>query len=543
MRKAYKRTLLIAGLAAVGCVAGWLLAESGKEKLKPAEELQATDGNGGKAPAVRGQVGGPSGREPLQWWDDRLRDAERAGQWSVAADYAYRKAAFYRSEGMEKEAAEWDAASDAYWARDEVKDKRFYDGVPSETNAANASAISPYVSVAVEEGRELAKFEPRSGVYLGMFGIFDWPSVEKTFGRYHPIGLTYSGWRKDENDTRNYFPTRLVDSVKAAGGGAVQIGWEPQYGLDSVKDDDYVRSFARQAKEAGIPIFLRYASEMNGAWVPWYDEPAKYVEKFRLISRIMKEEAPNVAMVWSPNFWPPDNVGDYYPGDEYVDWVGFSLYATPLFDGKEDFSKNLIDYFIPLYNRYAHKPIMISEGAVSHYYRPAEKNYAKWAEGQLGNMYGFLPRLFPQVKAMTYFNMTKARTETLKGDHLYDLKENPLMFDLYRRLIGSDYFLSKVEQGSRTAENVRYVPLESAAGLAGKRKLFAYVRLPGDAQPRSVAVLQGGRKLAETFEMPWEVELDFSALDPLLPLEFVAYNGKREELARKTVTLANGGSR
>ncbi|MEF3305936.1 glycoside hydrolase family 26 protein [Paenibacillus sp. GYB003] len=528
MRRKYGRGAVIAGILAAGCACGLLFAESGRQKPDPVEQTmkeQAADE--------------PADRAFLRRWDERLKEAELAGKWSVAADYAYRKAAYYRSVGEESEAAEWYAASEGYWAKDERKDRRFYDETPPAQN--DAVALAPYVAVAADTSRKPAKFEPLSGVYLGMFGIFDWPSVEPTFGRYHPIGLTYSGWRKDENDTRNYFPTRLVSSVKAAGGGAVQIGWEPHYGLDSIKDDEYVRSFARQAKESGIPIFLRYASEMNGAWVPWYDEPAKYIEKFRLIARIMKEEAPNVAMVWSPNFWPQTNIDDYYPGDDYVDWVGFSLYATPLFAGEEDFSKNVIDYFKPLYDKYAHKPIMISEGAVSHYYRTTNTSYAKWAEGQLGNLYGFLPRMFPQVKAMTYFNMSKTRTETLNGDHIYDLKENPLMYDMYRRLIQSDYFLNRIGQGSASDGAVRYVPLEQASGLQGKRKLFVYAKLPMDIQPHSVAALQGDTRLAVSYEMPWELELDFSKLEPAKPIVFAAYNGKNELMGHRTVSWNGAG--
>lgn len=540
MRRAYGRTAVIAGLVAAGCAYGWWAADKNAEKTRPTEAVQQTGESGGGAGA------GQAGQSLLRQWDRDLQAAEKAGNWSVAADYAYRKAAYYRSEGLEGEAVQWYAASDAYWAKagSSTKDRRFYEETPPA--AADAASIAPYVGIAAPSApadRPLAKYEPQSGAYLGMFGIFDWPSVEKTFGRYHPIGLTYSGWPRDEHDTRNYFPTRLVDSVKAAGGGAVQIGWEPQYGLDRVKDDEYVRSFARQARESGIPIFLRYASEMNGAWVPWFDEPAIYIEKFRLVSRIMKEEAPNVVMVWSPNFWPADTIDDYYPGDEYVDWVGFSLYASPYFDGKEDFTQNQIDFFRPLYEKYSHKPIMISEGAVSHYYRPTNTSYAKWAEGQLGNMYGFLPRMFPQVKAITYFNMSKARTESQNGEFIYDLKENPLMFDLYRRLIQDEYFLTEVKPGAATQENVRYVPLESAGALAGRHKLFAYVRLPMDVQPHSVAVMQDGKRLAVSYEMPWEVELDFSALDPAKPLEIVAYNGMRETMARQSFPLPQAGAR
>lgn len=524
MRRRLGRTAVITAILAAGSVLGWVYTEGKREQPRSALTGMA-GGDGAQADADRA-------KGLLGWWDERLQAAERAGQWEVAADYAYRKAAFYLSASNEKEAEQWYAASDGFRAKAANRDSRFYDDA---LPAPGTAALTPYVGVPVQEDRPLAKFEPQSGAYLGMFGIFDYPAVEQTFGRFHPIGLHYSGWRKDENDTRNYFPLRTISSVQSAGaGGALQIGWEPHYGLDSVKDDEYVRFFAKQARESGIPIFLRYASEMNGAWVPWYDEPQKYVEKFRLVSSIMKEEAPNVAMVWSPNFWPQDNIDAYYPGDEYVDWVGFSLYSTPYYDGKEDFSRNQIDYFIPLYEKYKHKPIMIAEGAISHYNTVHKASHAKWAEGQVSIMYGFLPKMFPQVKAITYFNMSKSRSESLKSEYIYDMKENPFMLDQYRRLIQSDYFLTKVEQGGRTRDNVSYVPLETASALSGKRKLFVYPDLPYDNQPHSVVVSQGETKLAAAYEVPWEVEIDFSALSPGVPLTITAYNGRQESIVRQS---------
>lgn len=530
MRRAYRRTAVIAGILTAGCVLAWVTLEGNKEKSRAADSIVRMNDESGNG-TTNNQTD-----SLLRWWEERLQAAERDGKWSLAADYAYRKAAFYRSVNREKEAEQWYAASDSYWTKDTAKDKRFYDDTPP---AQGTATLSAYVGVPAVANRPLGKFEPLSGAYLGMFGIFDYPAVEKTFGRYHPIGLHYSGWRKDENDTRNYFPTRTISSVKASGAGALQIGWEPQYGLDAVKDDEYVRSFAQQAKEAGIPIFIRYASEMNGAWVPWYDEPQKYVEKFRLVAKIMHEVAPNVAMVWSPNFWPNDNIDAYYPGDEYVDWVGFSLYSTPIYDGKEDFSKNMIDYFTPLYEKYKHKPIMIAEGAIGHYYQNTKTSYAKWAEGQISIMYGYLPRMFPQVKAMTYFNMSRARSESLKSEFIYDMVDNPVMHDQYRRLIQSDYFMTKVEQGSSTKDNVQYVPLAKAPPLQGKRKLFVYPDMPYDTAPHSVAVLHGDKKLATAYEIPWEVELDFSKLDPAVPLTIVAYNGKQETMARQSFSWSN----
>jgi hypothetical protein len=535
MKRTYKMlSFLVLAAAVISCAL--LVSENRKIRETVAEPADlSTEAAGPYRTADAGRPGGVD--ELLGWWDERLEAAEKAGRWDVAADYAYRQAAYYRSIGNESEATRWYETSDAYWGKDGTRDRRFDDGPPPPPGTVT---LTPYVSLPAEPLREPAKFEPQSGTYLGMFGIFDWTAVAPQFGRYHPIGLTYAGWRKDESDTRNYFPARLINSIRSAGGGALQIGWEPQYGLDRVEDDEYVRSFARQARESGIPIFLRYASEMNGGWVPWYDTPENYVEKFRLIARIMKEEAPNVAMVWSPNFWPNDNIDAYYPGDEYVDWVGFSLYGSPFFDGKEDFSRNLIDYFVPLYEKYAHKPIMISEGAIGYYSRRTNQDYSKWGEGQLANMYAFLPRMFPQVKAITYFNMRKSRSESQNADFLYDLSENPLMFDLYRRLIRDDYFLSRVEQGAATRRNVRYEPLESAAkaGLEGKHTVFSYVKMPLDIQPRSVAYFQGDRRLAVAYEPPWEVELDFSALDPAQELTIVVYNGKQETMESRSFVWA-----
>src|SRR5690606_17176725 len=76
------------------------------------------------------------------------------------------------------------------------------------------------------------------------------------------------------------------------------------------------------------PIFLRYASEMNGDWVKYHGDPELYREKFRLVSKVMKERAPNVAMVWCPFSTPVGSIPDYYPGDEWVDWVGVNIYSV-----------------------------------------------------------------------------------------------------------------------------------------------------------------------------------------------------------------------
>lgn len=246
----------------------------------------------------------------------------------------------------------------------------------------------------------------------------------------------------------------------------------------------------------------------------------------------MAEEAPNVAMVWSPNFSPADTIDDYYPGDSYVDWVGFSLYNTPYAADKEQLKGTVIDTFTPLYERYSHKPIMISEGAIAHMYLPTNQTYWSWAEGQMGYMYGLLPRLFPQVKAITYFNFSRAQAIRTNGTFVYDIGENPFMDGLYQRLITSDWFLSKVETGVNPIP-YRYTPVLDQSLPIGKQTVIVNPKLENERgePPFAIAIYQGNQLLGVSYEAPWEIEVQVPAESATEPWYALAYNDKMEATA------------
>lgn len=453
--------------------------------------------------------------ELLAWWKEQEQMAELAGFPDEAASYKARTEAYQQS---------LDAG--------EVLLPTLAD-LPASAMKASIHVKLPRAPLS---GAPLAKHEPASGVYLGMLGAdrrvgYDVKKIESVYGRKHALYLAYVGWHKVQT-TNTYFPKSNADRIKELG-GALQIGWEPRFGLDDVKDDEYVRRFAREAKESGIPIFLRYASEMNGAWVPWHGEPQKYIEKFRLVHDIMAEEAPNVAMVWSPNFWPPDTIDDYYPGDEYVDWVGFSLYATPMANGKEQLQGSIIDLFEPLYDRYKHKPIMISEGAVAHSVISTKKSYPEWAELQLGYFYGVLPKLYSQIKAITYFNFSRAQAGRSNMDFVYDLGELPFTDGLYRRLARSEQFLSDVERGADPLP-YRYHKITSRS-LGGKQTLLLYAKLEDGSRPFALGLFMDGKRVGLTFEPPWEVEVNIQPDTVNGAWQVVAYNQQMQPIAVTSV--------
>ncbi|KAJ3049910.1 hypothetical protein HK097_009102 [Rhizophlyctis rosea] len=137
----------------------------------------------------------------------------------------------------------------------------------------------------------------------------------------------------------------------------------PIMGFDAVNDNairDLAGVVADQTKK-GRRVFMRYASEMNGGWFRYGQQPTKFLASWKKVTDIVRAAVTDkhlFAVVWAPNAsngypfaggeysvhntsadWSIlDTNGDglltadddpyspYYPGDDYVDWVGFSAY-------------------------------------------------------------------------------------------------------------------------------------------------------------------------------------------------------------------------
>jgi len=63
--------------------------------------------------------------------------------------------------------------------------------------------------------------------------------------------------------------------------------------------------------------------------------------------------------------------------------------------------------------------------------------------------------------------------------------------------------------------------------------------MPMDIQPHSVAYFQKGKRIGISYQVPWEIEADFSLLDPDEPITVVVYNDKRETMAQQSIRWAN----
>ena len=320
----------------------------------------------------------------------------------------------------------------------------------------DATAAPPYT---------LARYEPRCGVLLGAFvdrdlrlpvtstdasgtQHRDLEAFGELVGRPHGTGLTYLGYGEP-------FPRRWADELWSVG-AVPQIAWEPNEGLGPVRDDEYLRGFAAAAAAFGQPVFLRFASEMNGTWAPYHGDPQRYREAFRLVARTMHAAAPNVIMVWCPYCQPVGPLDSYYPGDDAVDWVGVNLYSVFYHNGDPQqpaSAEDPTDLLRPVYDRYAsRKPIAICEYAASHQAKEHDGPRPQFAIGKMRRLYGALPARFPRVKMITWYNCDNLTAGNLPEERRlndYSLTTSEAVLAAYRTLVSDDYFVSSLPAQGR----------------------------------------------------------------------------------------------
>ncbi|MBI5833209.1 MAG: hypothetical protein HZB16_13010 [Armatimonadetes bacterium] len=335
----------------------------------------------------------------------------------------------------------------------------------------------------------LARFEPPNGCYLGAFiehdsrARGDFAAFERIVGRRHACYINYAGYGRP-------FPSLWVEKV-GAHGAAAHIAFEPNGGLDKIRDDTYLRGWAQAAGASGVPIFLRFASEMNGNWMAYCGNPALYIEKWRLVARIMREEAPNVALVWCPFSSPRDNIPAYYPGDDYVDWVGVNIYSVVYHNGDrsqpadgEDPREELLRSVYDLYA--ARRPIMICEYAATSLCKVVGKPTTAFAVRKMTDLYSALPQRFPRVKCVQWFSWDAHASDMANND--YSLTTHAEVTKAYAALTASDYFRSEVVLPVRPRPLLAQATLPAAIRPAARDRAVPRGPFPPWPKPALVSV-------------------------------------------------------
>ena len=128
--------------------------------------------------------------------------------------------------------------------------------------------------------------------------------------------------------------------------------------------DDRIKTLAQWIKKTQRPVFLRIGYEFDGTWNKYQPEPYKKAWR-RIADQFRTEGVTNCAFVWqacaSPYSGNKDkNLRDWYPGDDYVDWFGYSWFLSG--SGQIKLTDKVLDLA-----RECGKPVMVCESAPQGY--------------------------------------------------------------------------------------------------------------------------------------------------------------------------------
>lgn len=280
----------------------------------------------------------------------------------------------------------------------------FFAGIAGASGVAGASGERQVFIGVFREGA------PRNMNFILQF--------EKQVGKKPAMVMWYQDWAQK-------FPAE--EALNVVNYGAVpHIVWEPWYwgdtgtntkvGLKNIIDgkwDGYILSWAKSIKEFGHPVFLRVAHEFNIEGYPWGivnndKNPETYVKAYRRIVDIFRrEKVTNVKWVWAPmnHSFPDESWNDWvlaYPGDDYVDWIGFDGYnwgKTQTWSNWESFNYLFRDPVRRAKKLWPNKPMMIAEFASTE--KGGDK--AAWIK----EISGYLKSSLREIDAIIWFDHKK----------------------------------------------------------------------------------------------------------------------------------------
>ncbi len=249
--------------------------------------------------------------------------------------------------------------------------------------------------------------EPAAGIYHAAFPDFGGTEDIVTAARIKDFETLVNKeivWAYFSNNWYNNirFPAEEVNTIHSAGKiPFIRImprttfdegGPDPNYTMQKIIDGVYdtdLTQWALDAANTNIPLLVEFGTEVNGNWFPWNgqyngagettgygdstlpDGAERFRDAYRHVIDISNANGAN-NITWffhidaygSPAAsW--NDIANYYPGDNYIDWLGVSVYGPQ--ESNEDYQEfsEIMDDVYPSLSNLSNKPIAILEFAIT----------------------------------------------------------------------------------------------------------------------------------------------------------------------------------
>lgn len=326
---------------------------------------------------------------------------------------------------------------------------------------------------AVESGTTVVAF-PSAGAYCGAYIDFGASEdkvtleaiekFEKLVGKHQAIIASSSFWGELN------FPSKNVLLISRHGAIPL-IFWSPwdrpyvqeadpdRFSLEEIlagKWDAYIDQWAIAAKDANIPILVSWGLEMNGNWFPWagyfygggkagasgLTGPELYKKVFRyVVDRVRARGAANILWGFHANHFtypqdPWNRMVEYYPGSEYVDWLGLSVYGKQFGDDAwASFEDVMEEGYEEIRRLDPIKPILVAEYGVGEF--PSAGNKAEWLTGA----FDLLKTRYTRVKGAIYWHERWPNPDGTYSN--LRVNSSPEALSAYRQSIANPFWLDR----------------------------------------------------------------------------------------------------
>lgn len=299
---------------------------------------------------------------------------------------------------------------------------------------------SSSLTVAAEVGPSYRVAPPERGIYASAFPAFG-PAEDTVTTRHiddwtNRIAGKPMAWAYFSDNWFNgiSFPTSEVNTIRRKGViPFVRImprsTWkacsDTKYSLEKIISGQFDAELHRYAKAAARidgPIMMEFGTEVNGDWFPWSgycngggtttgygspnqaDGPERFRDAYRHLIDIFKANgASNVTWVLHLNASGPsgawNSYSNYYPGDDYIDWLGISVYGAQTPASMRSSNPRFRDVMDGAYRRLtavANKPIAVLEfGVIEH------EGKAQWIRSALADI---ASGRYPRLKGISWWH-------------------------------------------------------------------------------------------------------------------------------------------
>jgi beta-mannanase len=325
---------------------------------------------------------------------------------------------------------------------------------------------------------------PQVGLYTGAYIEFGdkeddvtlekIENFEKLVGKHQAIVASSSYWGEQT------FPDANVRLI-ARHGSIPLIFWSPwdkpyeegfppdKYSLTSIiagEHDAYIDRWADKAREFGWPMIVSFANEANGSWFPWsgklygagtpipgtnptqFQGPETFKSAWRrIVDRVRARKATNVSFVLHlMDFSDPNDTWNmaryYFPGSEYVDWLGLSVYGSQFpNDTYWATFPPLVEWpYVELCRLDPKKPIMYCEFGVAEL--PSMGDKAEWIRAAFRTM---KDPTYNRLKAAVFWHERWQNSDPENRGKYSNLRVNssPASLEAYRKAVADPFFIGQ----------------------------------------------------------------------------------------------------